>query len=135
LFLVTRMWKPCWCATKPHSGATEELLEWKSSGSRSRKPRLTAVGQKLPLYSPTRGGGSVGIVRSRTKAAELSFFLVFTKASTWTQFLAIWIQSTTSYPMFFRSMLILFWNQGVGLFQNRVFRGIFEPKRGEMTGG
>ena len=57
----------------------------KSSGSRSRKQRLTAVGtrcadyvtplytQKLALTSPTGGGRSVGIVRVRTKATEFSF--------------------------------------------------------------
>ena len=54
----------------------------KSSGSRSRKQRLTAVGircadhvtplypQNLALTSPTGGGRSVGIVRVRTKVTE-----------------------------------------------------------------
>ena len=56
----------------------------KSSGSRSRKQRFTAVKtrcadhvtplypQKLALTSPTGGGRSVGIVRVRTKATEFS---------------------------------------------------------------
>jgi len=56
----------------------------KSSGSRSRKQRLSAVGtlcadyvtplylQKLALTSPTGGGRSVGIVRVRTKTTEFS---------------------------------------------------------------
>ena len=66
--------------------SSEELLEWKSSGSRSRKQRLTAVGtrcadhvtplypHKLALTSPTGCGRSVGIVRMRTKATELVWF-------------------------------------------------------------
>jgi hypothetical protein len=61
---------------------TEELLEWKSSGSGSRKSSLTAVGIRcadhattsipkiLALSSPICGGRSVSIVRLRTKATE-----------------------------------------------------------------
>jgi hypothetical protein len=64
---------------------TEELLEWKSSGSGSRKPRLTAVGIRFAdhaapsiskswaLTSPTNGGRSVCKLRSRTKATEFGF--------------------------------------------------------------
>jgi hypothetical protein len=33
--------------------------------------------QKLALTSPTGGGRSVGIVRSRTKAMEFSFLIVW----------------------------------------------------------
>jgi hypothetical protein len=61
-----------------------ERLEWKSSGSGSRKPRLgrgypmrwprdTLYPQKLVLTSPTCGGPSVGIVHLQTKATEFSF--------------------------------------------------------------
>jgi hypothetical protein len=60
----------------------EELLGRNSSGSGleireygrrdpSRWPRGTPYPQKLALSSPTSGGRSVGIVRSRTKATEL----------------------------------------------------------------
>jgi hypothetical protein len=63
---------------------TEELHERKSSGTGSRKPRLTAEGnhcadhvtpsisKKLALTSPTSGGRSAGIVRLRAKATEFS---------------------------------------------------------------
>jgi hypothetical protein len=64
---------------------TEELLERKSSCSglenreygrrdTSRWPHGTLYPQKLELTSPTSGGFSVGIVRSRTQATEFSFF-------------------------------------------------------------
>jgi hypothetical protein len=39
----------------------------------SRWPRSTLYSQKLALTSPTIGGRSVGIVRSRTQATEFSF--------------------------------------------------------------
>jgi hypothetical protein len=63
---------------------TEKLLERKSSGSGlesreygrrdpSRWPRGTLYQQKLALTSPTSGGRSVGIVRSRTQPTEVSF--------------------------------------------------------------
>jgi hypothetical protein len=62
---------------------TEDLLERKSSGSglQSRENRgipctdhaTPMYSQKLTLTSPTSGGHSVGIVRSRTKATELCF--------------------------------------------------------------
>jgi hypothetical protein len=65
---------------------TEELLERKSSGSGleireydrrdpSRWPRGTLYKQQLALTSPTSGGRSVGIVRSRIQATELCIFI------------------------------------------------------------
>jgi hypothetical protein len=66
---------------------TEELLERKSNGS-GLETEIMAVGirradhatllyqQKLTLTSPTSGGRSVGIVRSRTKATELLLLLL-----------------------------------------------------------
>jgi hypothetical protein len=57
---------------------TEELLELKSSGSGSRKPRLTAVGIRCSdlatlVYPQKLTLTSVGIVRLRAKATEFSF--------------------------------------------------------------
>jgi hypothetical protein len=68
--------------------AIEELLGIKSSGSGlenreydlknpSRWPRDTLYPQKLSLTSPTNGGRSVGIVRSRTQATKFCFSLCF----------------------------------------------------------
>jgi hypothetical protein len=42
-----------------------------------RCARKTLYLQKLALTSPTSSGRSVGIVRSRTKATEFSFSLVY----------------------------------------------------------
>ena len=67
-------------STRPREVKLRSYLNKKSSGSRFRKQRLTAVGtrcanhvtplypQKLALTSPTGGGLSVGMVRSRTKS-------------------------------------------------------------------
>jgi hypothetical protein len=66
---------------------TEELLERKSSdsgpesleyshGDSSSSSRGTLHPQNLAVTSPTSGGRSVGIVRSRTKATEFIFSLV-----------------------------------------------------------
>jgi hypothetical protein len=65
---------------------TEDILEWKSSGSGSRKSRLTAWGsvalttrhlhpQEILLNLSTCGGRSVDIVRLRTKATEFGFVM------------------------------------------------------------
>jgi hypothetical protein len=63
---------------------TEELLgrniNGAGLGSRDslRWPCDTLYPQKLTLTSPTRGGLSVGIVRSRTQATEFICFLCYT---------------------------------------------------------
>jgi hypothetical protein len=54
--------------------STTEELENRECGRKdpSRWPRGTIYSQKLALSSPTSGGSPVGIVRSRTKATEIS---------------------------------------------------------------
>jgi hypothetical protein len=82
----------CCLATDPE---IRELLERKSScsGLESREygrkdpslwPHGTLYPQKLALTSPTSGGRSVGIVRSRTEATEFSSV----QDTAWTGFLA-----------------------------------------------
>jgi hypothetical protein len=72
---------------------TEELLGRKSRGSclenreygrrdPSRWPRGILYPQKLAITSPTSGGCSVGIVRSRTQTMEF-FYLVSSWGSLW----------------------------------------------------
>jgi hypothetical protein len=61
---------------------TEELPEWKSSGSEIngdplRWPRDTLYPQKLAVTLPTSGDHSIGVVRLRTKATEFSFIWFF----------------------------------------------------------
>jgi hypothetical protein len=67
---------------------TEEVLEGKVAapvykteisdrGNPLRWPRYTLYPQQLALTSPTSGGRSVGIVRSRTKATAFSFSFSF----------------------------------------------------------
>jgi hypothetical protein len=53
------------------SGSGLEIREY-GSGDPLRWPCDTVYPQKLALTSPTSGGRSVGIVRSRTKATEFS---------------------------------------------------------------
>jgi hypothetical protein len=56
---------------------TEELLERKSNCSalENRYYATPLSPQKLTLTSPTSGGRSAGIVRSRTQATEFGFFV------------------------------------------------------------
>jgi hypothetical protein len=79
---------------------TEELLGRKSSGSslenrehgrrdQSRWPRGTLYQQKLALTSPTSGGRSVGIDRSRTQAAEFFMFTVDAQKHIWSKFVEL----------------------------------------------
>jgi hypothetical protein len=56
------------------SGSSPEIREY-SRRDPSRRPRGTLYPQKLAITSPTSGGCSVGVVRSRTQATEFSFSL------------------------------------------------------------
>jgi hypothetical protein len=69
-----------WGATwKKSSGSGLESREY---GRRdpSRSPRGSLYPQKLALTSPTGGGRSVGMVRSRTRTPDFSFYI----CCTWT---------------------------------------------------
>jgi hypothetical protein len=65
---------------RKYSGFGLESREY-GRGDPSRRPRDTLYPQKLTLTSPTSGGGSVGIVRSRTKATELCYVPTLQKHS------------------------------------------------------
>ena len=90
IFWVVVGLEPVHSASWASWGQLRSYLNEKSSGSRSRKQRLTVVGsrcadhvtplypQKLALTSPTGGGRSVGIVRVRTKATEFVCFVSVT---------------------------------------------------------
>jgi hypothetical protein len=60
----------------------EELLEWKSSGSGLNKRESVTLttrhplSAKLALTSPTNGGPSVGVVRSRTEVTVFCLFVM-----------------------------------------------------------
>jgi hypothetical protein len=82
---------------------TEELLEWKSSGSGIenreygrgdplRWPRGTLYPQKLTLSSPTSGSCSVGIVRLRAKATEFVCLLIEMNRCKWGKVFHIYIR-------------------------------------------
>jgi hypothetical protein len=57
---------------KPLRICTVKKTETNDRGDPLRWPRDTVYPQKLALTSPTSGGRSVSIVRSRTKATECS---------------------------------------------------------------
>jgi hypothetical protein len=93
---------------------TKEILGWKSSGSGSKNPRLTAVGvrcvdhaspspQKLALSSPTSGGRSVVIVRLRTKGTD--FLMGFRKSCVFWVCLKRWLRV---HPL---TSCLLFWGE------------------------
>jgi hypothetical protein len=95
---ATRISEKWWVWNGVHSATWVQMKSYlkKSSGSGlesrkyghrdpSRWSRGTLYPQKLALTSPTSGGCSVGIVRSRTQATEFSLLLPNNKATimTW----------------------------------------------------
>jgi hypothetical protein len=65
-----------------------DKTEINGRGDSLRWPRDTLYPLKLALTSPTSGGGSVGIIRLRTKTTEF-FFIKFTKSRMDNQHLTI----------------------------------------------
>jgi hypothetical protein len=115
---------------------TEELLERKVAapvkktevndlGNLLPWPRDTLYPRKLAVTSPTSGGRSVGIVRSRTKAAEFSlvFLFLYNRYFTPSCRLLTWAntiisstltitQSNVAFPSFYFTVLLptfVFW--------------------------
>jgi hypothetical protein len=89
----------------------EELHEWKSSGSGSKKPRLRPWGSvallKLALTSSTGCGRAFGIVRLRTKTMDFSFSLVLTFFNICTKMLRCYFQATfASLHIILRSLFV-----------------------------
>jgi hypothetical protein len=89
----------------------EELLVRKSSGSGlesreygrrelSRWPRGTLYPQNLALTSPTCGGRSVGIVRSRTPATEISFTYNRLLSKNWNSKIVFLISIFNNFPIY-----------------------------------
>jgi hypothetical protein len=57
------------------SNSSLEIRKY-GSGNLLRWPRNTLHPQKFELTSPTSGGRSIGIVHSRTKGTDFSFFFI-----------------------------------------------------------
>jgi hypothetical protein len=109
---------------------TEELLQRKSSGSGleslkygrtdpSRWPRGSLYPQKLALSSRTRGGRSVGIVRSRTQAKE---FLLnkFYSLSLHANF-SMWLPLSLTWVKYSSKRKNLFYNLNLCLHKKQFF--------------
>jgi hypothetical protein len=67
-------------------------------GDPLRSPRQTLYPQKLVLTSPTSGGGSVGIVRLRTKTTEFLFLFVYNKTCQNTQNILLILNMSNTKP-------------------------------------
>jgi hypothetical protein len=71
--LIVVLWRTKHHITE-HRKRKKKSLSQQTRRVPSRWPRGTLSPQKLEITSPTSGGRSVGIVRSRTQTVEFSFF-------------------------------------------------------------